>query len=263
MIARLKTAGASEVIQTGDSWFYSDKHLRETLLPEAKSKGVNAVYVSPFDDEAIYEGNSKIVDEVKGQMVGFRAHPEGKEEPDACIASVGGGGLFTGLQYGIDRHGWSEKTTLIAMGTTGAAGLDTSLKAGEIVTLPGIFSIATSLGCVRIGQRTWEMATQRNNVRSVVLEDADAAMGSWRFADDERMLVEPACGVSLAPCYKEGMLKRLLGEKFSKESRVVVVVCGGAGITSATIEEYRRTYGKKADGGTDDENVPSTHTGPK
>lgn len=107
------------------------------------------------------------------------------------------------------------------------------------------------------------MATQRNNVKSVVLEDADAAMGVWRFADDERILVEPACGVSLAPCYKEGMLKGLLGEKFSKESRVVVVVCGGAGITSATVEEYRRTYGKQADAGTKDENVPSTHTGPK
>ena len=264
VIAQLKTAGASEVIQTGESWFYADRHLRETLLPEVKSKGINGVYVSPFEDEAIYEGNSRIVDEVKRQLEAYRPHPEaGKEAPDAVIASIGGGGLFTGLQYGIDRHGWSDKTTLIAMGTTGAAALNTSLEKGEIVTLPGIFSIATSLGAVRIGQRTWEMATQRNNVKTVVLEDADAAMGSWRFADDERILVEPACGVSLAPCYKEGMLKELLGEKFGKESRVVVVVCGGSGMTSATIEEYRRTYGNRADKGTQDENVPSTHTGPK
>ncbi|KKY29049.1 putative serine family amino acid catabolismprotein [Phaeomoniella chlamydospora] len=246
VIAQLKSAGASSVIQIGESWYFADKYLREVVLPEAQRKGIEGVYVPPFEHEMVYEGNSKIITETREQLLSEFGFPA-DSPPDAVICSVGGGGLFTGVQYGLSSTpGWSS-VALIATETEGASSLSTSLKAGELTTLPGITSIATSLGAVRVGQRTWEMA-QKPNVKDVVLSDADAAMGVCRFADDERMLVEPACGVSLAMCYKPDLFKRVVEEKtgsFGKDSKVIIIVCGGSGMTAQIVEKYREEY--KAD----------------
>lgn len=73
---------------------------------------------------------------------------------------------------------------------------------------------------------------------SVVLSDREAMEGCVRFAEDERIMVELACGVSVALCYG-GRLKRVapwLGE----ESRVVVVVCGGVGVGVDLLGEWKR-----------------------
>ena len=66
-------------------------------------------------------------------------------------------------------------------------------------------------------------------MRSVVLTDAQAAMGCVRFADEERILVEAACGISLAAVYGGYVRKLLPGVR--KEDRVVVVVCGGSNVS--------------------------------
>ena len=66
-------------------------------------------------------------------------------------------------------------------------------------------------------------------MRSVVLTDAQAAMGCVRFADEERMLVEAACGVSLAAVYG-GYVRKLL-PRVRENDRVVVVVCGGSNVS--------------------------------
>ena len=55
------------------------------------------------------------------------------------------------------------------------------------------------------------MWAQREEVTCLALSDAEAAMGSVRFADDERFLVEVACGVSIATVYN-GQLRRFLGK---------------------------------------------------
>lgn len=110
------------------------------------------------------------------------------------------------------------------METHGADSLSASVAAGELVTLPGITSIARSLGVTRVSEKTWEFA-QRSNVRSVVLSNAQAAMACVRFAAEERIVVEPACGVSVAACYEQTLREVVPG--FSEESRVVIIVCGG------------------------------------
>jgi L-serine/L-threonine ammonia-lyase len=79
-------------------------------------------------------------------------------------------------------------------------------------------------------------------VRSVVLSDAEAAMGCWRFADDEKSLVELACGVNLALCYG-GRLDKALGRKVMPDDKVVIIVCGGSNVTTAMVEGWRQEYG--------------------
>ena len=245
MIAKIKAAGATDVIQHGKTWREADKFLREKILAENN----NGVYIPPFDHPAIWTGASSMVQELAAQMGGAK--------PDAIVCSVGGGGLFCGLMQGLDdiQDGFSKGVKVMAVETEGADSLSASLKAGELVTLPGITSMATSLGCVRVAEKAFEYG-QRDNVISLVLSDGEAALGCWRFADDERMLVEAACGVSLAVCYN-GALKRMLPD-LTPESKVVIVVCGGCNITLEMLAEWREKYRAEERLATDNEKVPST-----
>ena len=245
MIAKIRTAGATDVIQVGEHWIEADRYLREEVL----ARDFNGVYVPPFDHLDIFEGNALMVDEIAEQMEHMR--------PDAIICSVGGGGLFCGIMKGLERASWGD-VDVVAVETWGADSLHTSLAQDSLATLPAITSIATSLGAVRIAEKAFSYA-QRSNVKSVVLSDAEAAMGCWRFADDERMIVETACGVSVAVCYN-GRLRELL-PSLTKESKVVVVVCGGSNVTLAMLEGYREIYAQAES--RKDEAVPSAWSAPR
>ena len=195
----------------------------------------------PFDHEDVWDGAATMIDELP-------------EKPDAVVCSVGGGGLFCGLMRGLERRDWSD-VKVLALETQGAESLHRSLREGELVRLNEITSIATSLGATRVAERAFQYA-QRENVRSVVLEDREAVMGCWRLADDERLLVEPACGVNVALCY-DGRLKKFLPD-LTPESKVVIILCGGATVTLETLIEWRDKYGLMEKETTDDEEVPST-----
>ena len=246
MIAKLRAAGATDVIQIGATWFEADRYLREEVL----GHDPNGVYVPPFDHPDVWAGAATMVGEMAEQME--------YEKPDAVVCSVGGGGLLCGIMQGVDDV-WRGDVSVLAVETEGAASLHASLMAGELVTLPGITSVATSLGATRVAGKAFECG-RRQNAKSVVLSDAEAAMGCWRLADDERMLVEMACGVSVALCY-DGRLAKIL-PNLTPESKVVIVVCGGSIITVDMLAEYRQKYADVEKLTTKDRGVPSTLTAP-
>ena len=64
-------------------------------------------------------------------------------------------------------------------------------------------------------------------------------------ADDERMLVEPACGAALAIIYS-GLLGRLQAEGRLSPSlaSVVVIVCGGNNINSQGLQALKAQLGQ-------------------
>ena len=248
MIAKIRAAGANDVVQHGATWREADEYLREEVI-KRDEKGV---YVPPFDHPDIWEGNGSIVSEIAGQL----------GEPDAIVCSVGGGGLFNGVMLGLENQSWTG-TTVLAVETEGAGSLSTSLRKGKLVTLDEITSMATSLAAKRVSAKTFELA-QRPSVQSVVLSDAEAARACYRFADDERTLVELACGASVALAYSPSLLKAHL-PNLTKESKVVIVVCGGSNISLDILSEYKREYGpvaEKAVPVTRAENVPSSVTAP-
>jgi len=242
MISKLKMLKA-DVHQHGASWMEADGYLRTELLGKDK----NGVYVPPFDHEDIWDGAASMIDEMSQQL--------GVNGFDAVACSVGGGGLLCGVMEGLSRReaGWAngaaKPVKVLAVETAGADSLSTSLKAGQLVTLPGITSIATSLGATRVAKKAFAHG-QKENVTSVVVSDAEAAMACVRFADDERALIEVACGASVAPAYN-GMLREKLGagitEEQWKKQRVVIAVCGGNNVTLGILEEYREKYGKTLD----------------
>ena len=263
-IAKLYAAGATRVVQWGETWADADQYLREVVVREVSEKAEAPIYVPAFEDERIWEGVSGMVDEIREQLEdngrrdGSAMEEEGGKGLDAIVCSVGGGGLFSGIMRGVDRN-YGESVKVIAVETAGADSLSQSLRAGELVTLRGITSIAMSLGATRVSPTAFSEA-QRENVRSLVLEDREAAMGCWRFVDDERFLVEVSCGASVALCY-DGKLKKVLPH-LTSQSKVVIVVCGGSNITLDLLAGYKKTYGGAEEVATKDPIVPSTHTAP-
>lgn len=242
MIDKIRAAGASEVIQYGPSWKEADTYMRDVVMKAAKEKGEEVIEAPPFDHPDCWDGSSGIVDEV-GEQLG----EIGEGAPSVVVCSVGGGGLFSGIVQGVQRQdgkGW-RNTQVLAVETVGADALAQALDKDELVTLPGITSIATSLGATRVAERAFELGREgrrTGKIKNVVFSDAEAAMGSWRLGDDERLLVEAACGVSVAVCYGN-RLRRALGREVKSDEKVVIVVCGGSNVSTKMIEGWREEYG--------------------
>lgn len=243
MVNKIRSLGAI-VHQVGASWADADRYLKEELL----SKDPYGFYVPPFDNPIIWEGASSMFEEVYEQM-------DDEEGIDGVVCSVGGGSLLTGIMTAVERNFTPslrrpQPPRVLAVETRGAESLNASLKEGKHIALPKITSIATSLGIVRVASRAYEMA-QRSNVTSLVLSDAEAAMGSVRFAEDENVLVEISCGVGLAAVYN-GELRKAMGSDMSDEDwsemKIVVAVCGGSDVTPDLLEKYRQKYSAEAPG---------------
>jgi L-serine/L-threonine ammonia-lyase len=179
------------------------------------------LYVSPFDHPLIWEGHATLVDELVSEI----------DRPDAIVLSVGGGGLLCGVIEGLRRTGWQD-VPILAVETEGTASLATSLEQGRLVTLDAITGVATSLGAKTVAQGAFERASQ-HTVRPIVVTDAEAINACVQFADEHRCLVEPACGASLAVAYSRPECLEDFGS-------VVIVVCGGIGVSLTKILQWRK-----------------------
>lgn len=241
MIRKVRELGADDVVVHGATWKHADAYLRETVMEEGRRQGKEPVYVPPFDHELIWDGHSSMVGEIFEDV----ALVDEELAPSAIICSCGGGGLFNGIVRGLKSRQAESKTTVVVTETAGADSLGQSLAQGQHTTLPGIASEATSLGAVRVCEETFNLATsgaRDGSVKSAVLSDADAAMGCWQLADQENILTELSCGVSVAMCY-DGRLEAALGRKLGPEEAVVIVVCGGRNVTLEKLVGYREKYG--------------------
>lgn len=217
---KIRAIGA-EVIVYGGVW----DETNEEALRMCDEPGVE--YVPPFDHPDIWDGNASLIDEAVEQSralhCGF----------DAVICSVGGGGLLCGVLEGLHRNGLA-RVPVIAVETEGAASLHQSIRAGAMITLPAITSIATTLGAKRVAQTAFDWR-RRHDLRSITVSDAQAVDACLQFADDTRSLVEPACGAALAVAYQN--LPAL-----AEFSRPLIVVCGGIGVDLAKLEAWKTQF---------------------
>lgn len=232
MVRNLWAMGAAQVIQHGTSIAAAAEYIHNTLLPQDQY----GVFVPPFDHPDIWEGNATVMREITEQL---------NDKPDVVVCSIGGGGLMNGIMQVIDENKWNDDVDVLAMETEGADSLNQSLQANQLITLPRITSQATSLGVVRVSQKTFDYA-QRPNVTSIVLSDAEAARGCCLLAEHERMMVELTVGVNVPVCY-DGFLQRVLAQRktITPESKVVLIVCGGNDISIEMLMQWRNTMMEK------------------
>ena len=236
MIAKLYAAGATEVVQHGESWFEADRFLRQTFIEGHEGN----VYVPPFDHVDVWEGAGGMITEIERQL----GNGEGGFPADVVVCSVGGGGLLNGVVEGLEKClAKGEKgrdVRVVAVETEGANALAHSLREGRLSSLKSITSQATSLGALRVAEKAFENAVSPPKgvvVESIVGSDAVAARGVLRLADEMRLQVELACGISLEVAVN-GRLKEVVPD-LNAQTKVVVVVCGGSNISADMIAEYR------------------------
>lgn len=217
IINKIKQEGA-DVIVHGDDWAAAD------VLARKLSEKPGCFYIPPFDHPLIWEGHASMINEIKD--VGFK--------PDAIVLSVGGGGLLCGVVEGLHTVGWSDIPVFTAE-TEGAASFAKSVQAEQLVTLDSIDTIATSLGAKKVALQAFEWA-KRHPIFPLVVTDKQALNACYKFLDDYRMLVEPACGASLAIVYDQLI-------DMQKYKNIVVIVCGGCGVTYKYLNNWANKLG--------------------
>jgi L-serine/L-threonine ammonia-lyase len=145
-------------------------------------------------------------------------------------------------KQGLARHGWDD-VQVVATETEGAASFAAGFAAGKPVRLPGITSLATSLGALEVTPAALEYA-RRQPTSARVVTDAEAVSACRRFLQDHRLLVEPACGAALALGYTPRHREEIRRASEARGGRpVVIVVCGGSGVTAEILQEMERGVG--------------------
>lgn len=217
-VAALRALGA-EVVLHGDSW--DEANLEATAVARATGRA----YLHPFDDPAVMAGQGTILLELLEQAPAL----------DRLVASIGGGGLLSGLASAA--HHFSPQTRLAGVETLGADCLYQSRRAGRLVELPAITSVAKSLGARRSEPRPFGIIEQLVSNLAVV-SDQQAIEALVGLLADEKLLVEPAASCTVA-ALTAGQIPLRPGET------VVVILCGG-NITPREVFALARELGLAA-----------------
>jgi len=219
IVTRLKSYGAT-VHVCGDEWKTADDAARLFC------KENNRDYVSPFDDGRLWDGHASLVDELTHQM---------SQVPDVIAFSVGGGGLAAGIITGLNRSEWSPSIVLCE--TELAGSMNAALIAGEPVSIGPIKSIATSLGAPLVSKGAFELLqSYQGKVHSQLVSDAAAVEGCLYLANQQRVLVEPACGATLAG-FRAWVSNMPVDGR--EDMTIVLIICGGSGISLDLLNKYR------------------------
>lgn len=218
---RLQQAGANVIVH-GDVWNEADTYAKNLVNEDLQS-----VYVSPFDDELLWDGHASLIREIEKQTNG--------EKPSSIVVSVGGGGLLLGVIHGLKQNGWIRDVTVIAAETEGADSFSQMVQNEKIVELEAITSIAKSLGALSVSKKCLELVQQGEaDIQSVVVSDKEAVEACSALAVHHRVLVEPACGCAVAAA------KKIMTQmpKAKKDGPIVVVVCGGSMTSPALLAQW-------------------------
>ncbi|WP_409523556.1 pyridoxal-phosphate dependent enzyme [Nitrincola sp. MINF-07-Sa-05] len=206
----------AELVVYGSSWQEANE-----LAQSMQSEG--DAFLHPFDDPLLWQGHASMIDEVAASGL----------QPDAVVLSVGGGGLLCGVVEGLQRNGWGG-VPVVAVETLGADSLHQSLQQNARIQLPGISSIATSLGARQVCEQSL-ILSERHPLQSLVVSDHQALQACERFLDDHRMLVEPACGATLALAYEQQDV--LAGYR-----NLLLIVCGGVTASYQQIQQWQTDH---------------------
>uniref|UniRef100_A0A1A8ND72 L-serine ammonia-lyase n=3 Tax=Nothobranchius rachovii TaxID=451742 RepID=A0A1A8ND72_9TELE len=226
VVRRLQDEGATVRI-VGKVW--DDANAEALRLSE--SEGLT--FVPPFDHPLLWEGHASMIAEVSASL-------GSGVKPGAILLSVGGGGLLCGVIQGMKDVGWMD-VPIIAIETVGADCLNAAIKAGKVVTLDGITSEAKCLGAKTVCQRAFEYSRSGEpKIISELVTDQQALTAIDTFLDEERVLVEMACGAALAAVYS-GLISRLQeqGRLPTPLRPLLVIVCGGSSINMGELSALK------------------------
>ena len=169
-VNRTKSYGAEVVLQ-GDVYDEACAHAYKL----AEEHGYT--FIHPFDDPAVATGQGTIAMEIF------------KELPlvDYILVPIGGGGLATGISTLAKLL--NPKIKVIGVEPAGANCLQESIKAGKVVTLPGVNTIADGTAVKTPGTEIFPYL-QENLDDIITVKDEDLVTAFLDMVENHKMVVE-------------------------------------------------------------------------
>ena len=169
-VNRTKSYGA-EVVLYGDVYDEACEHAYEL----AKEHGYT--FIHPFDDPVVATGQGTIAMEIF------------KELPlvDYILVPIGGGGLATGVSTLAKLL--NPKIQVIGVEPAGANCLQESLKAGKVVTLPKVSTIADGTAVKTPGSKIFPYLV-KNLDNIITVEDEELVVAFLDMVENHKMVVE-------------------------------------------------------------------------
>ena len=169
-VNRTKSYGA-EVILKGDVYDEACEYAYQL----ADEKGYT--FIHPFDDLAVATGQGTIAMEIF------------KELPlvDIILVPIGGGGLATGVSTLAKLL--NPKIHVIGVEPAGANCIQESLKAGGVVTLPGVNTIADGTAVKTPGKNIFPYI-QKNIDEIITVPDEELVVAFLDIVENHKMIVE-------------------------------------------------------------------------
>lgn len=196
-VNRTKSYGA-EVVLYGDVYDDACKY----ALQLAKEKGMT--FIHPFDDEVVATGQGSIAMEII------------KELPtvDIILAPVGGGGLLCGVSTLAKLLNPNIK--VIGVEPQGANCMQASLKAGHVVSLPNVDTIADGTAVKTPGTNIFPYI-QKNVDDIITVDDKDLIVNFLDMMENHKMVVENSGLLTVAA----------LNKIDCKNKKIVSILSGG------------------------------------
>ena len=208
----------AEVVLHGKSGIEAFERMKEI------QKERNLTFVHPFDDVAVAAGAGTI---------GLEILEDADGPIDVLVASIGGGGLLSGLATVFRAK--SPRTRIVGVEPIGAAAMRKSLDAGHPVRLDRIDTIADGLSAPMAGDLTYSVISKK--VDDVVLVNDDEIRSAMReIMASAKLIAEPAAAAAVA-----ALLQGRIGAR--KGDRVVAILSGG-NVDLSRIAEVLRERGQ-------------------
>lgn len=196
-VNRTKGYGA-EVILKGDVYDEACEYAYQL----AEEKGYT--FIHPFDDLTVATGQGTIAMEIF------------KELPlvDIILVPIGGGGLATGVSTLAKLL--NPKIKVIGVEPAGANCMQESLRAGEVVTLPGVNTIADGTAVKTPGKNIFPYI--RDNIDDIItVPDEELVVSFLDIVENHKMVVENSGLLTVAA----------LRHLDVKNKRIVSILSGG------------------------------------
>lgn len=176
-------------------------------------KETGATFVHPFNDEEVMAGQGTIGLEILEDL----------PDVDAILVPIGGGGLISGIAVGAKSI--NPEIKIIGVQAEIIASTKASLEAGEIITVPGVKSLADGISVKTPGGVAFEYIKKYVDEVVTVSED-EISYASFILMERSKLIAEGA-GVAL--------LAALLANKIKVNGQKVAVLISGGNIDIAMV----------------------------
>ncbi len=165
------------------------------------------IFIHPFDDPLVMAGQGTLGVEIMEDMPGVTD----------IIVSIGGGGFGGGVSTAVKAM--KPTVRIFGVETMGADCMSQAIKAGHLVELAAITSIAKTLGAPSVSPRT--LALAQEHLEEVLVVPDEEAVNELKFILERlKILTEPAASCTLAAALR-------LKDQFNRNNNLVLIFCGG------------------------------------